>query len=493
MQDDERCDVTITPNKGENPADAIGKNSSWDAIDWKQAEAYVSRLQRRIAEAKLAGKRNLVKRLQHLLTRSFYGRAIAVRRVTERNRGKYTSGVDGTTWNSLILKYEGVISLNKDRYHSAPLRRIYIPKKSGKLRPLSIPTMYDRSMQALYALALDPLQEATADPNSYGFRIGRSCKDAAEQIFQCTSCHNQNPWILDADIKSCFDRISHEWLLNNIPMERKVLRQFLKAGFVYHERLFPTEDGTPQGGIISPILANMTLNGIEKLLREQFPGEKIHPIRYADDLIVTAPSKELAEEVQMTLVPFLSERGLEFSEEKTKIVHVSEGFDFLGWNFRKWNGKKMIIRPSKASLNAITDKIHRIILEEGLALTQNEIIWGLNSVLRGWGNYHNASCAKTTFSYVDHYVVQCLLRWANHRHPRKGRKWHYDRYWKRVGKRKWTFCTKEATLFKMVDIRIRRHIKVRANENPYLNPEYFVYRRRYSREYRGHRDKEIAS
>ncbi len=259
----------------------------WHAIDWRKGNRNVRRLQARIVKATQEGRWGKVKALQHLLTHSFSGKALAVRRVTE-NQGKSTPGVDEEIWNTPSKKAKAVLSLRQRGYRPSPLRRIYIPKSSDpkKLRPLSIPTMKDRAMQALYLSALDPIAETVADPNSYGFRKERSTADAIEQCFKLLSKGNQAGWILEGDIKSCYDRISHEWLLAHIPMDKAILKKWLKAGFIEKHVYHPTDEGTPQGGIISPVLANMTLDGLERELRKHFPrnqGDKVNFVKYADD------------------------------------------------------------------------------------------------------------------------------------------------------------------------------------------------------------------
>lgn len=259
------------------------KGTSWNNIDWDKASTMVNRMQYRISKAWKNGNFNLAKRLQYLLSNSFYAKALAVRKVTS-NKGKHTAGIDGLLWQTDRQKTKAVENLVIKGYRAKPLRRVYIPKKSGKLRPLSIPTMEDRAMQTLFNMCLDPIQEATADPNSYGFRLGRSCQDARERLHVILSRKNSVQWILEGDIKGCFDHISHEWMESNIPMNKKVLHQFLKAGYVFQERLFPNEEGTPQGGAISPTLANMVLNGMEGLLSEHFgKNAKIRLTRFADD------------------------------------------------------------------------------------------------------------------------------------------------------------------------------------------------------------------
>lgn len=318
-------------------------SNDWDSTDWKKVEKEVNRLQTRIAKATINKKYNEVKRLQYLLTHSYYAKLIAVRRVTT-NKGKNTSGVDGELWSTSSSKMKAVKRLTDKGYKAKPLRRVYIEKKGKKeKRPLGIPTMYDRAMQALYALALEPVAESSADTKSFGFRKGRSCHDACEYIFTALSRDFCPKWILEGDIKGCFDNISHEWLLANIPMDKSILKQFLNAGYVFKGQLFPTEDGTPQGGIISPILANMTLDGMQEALKKRFHcgksgkidsrvknANKVNLVRYADDFIVTADNPEVAEEVKETIKEFLDTRGLELSESKTKISHIDDGFDFLG-------------------------------------------------------------------------------------------------------------------------------------------------------------------
>src|SRR6266705_2357075 len=264
--------------------------TDWHDIDWKSVSHTVRRLQARIVQATKEKRWGKVKALQRLLTHSFSGKALAVRRVTE-NQGKNTPGVDKMTWNTPQKKLNAIYSLRQRDYRPQPLRRIYIPKKNGKKRPLGIPVMKCRAMQALYLLALDPVAETMADPNSYGFRPQRSTADAIEQCFCALGKQRSPQWILEGDIKGCFDAISHTWLLAHIPMDKTMLKKWLKAGYMEKHVLYPTEEGTPQGGIISPVLANLTLDGLERRLRERFPkttikgiAAKVNVVRYADDV-----------------------------------------------------------------------------------------------------------------------------------------------------------------------------------------------------------------
>jgi RNA-directed DNA polymerase len=300
------------------------------------------------------------------LTHSYFAKVLAVKRVTE-NKGRRTPGIDGEIWSTDSSKMKAALKLTDRHYKAKPLRRVNIPKKGkrGALRPLGIPTMYDRAMQALYLLALDPIVEVGADLNSFGFRKGRSAKDAGQYLFGALSRKFNAQWVLEGDIKGCFDNISHTWLLDNVEMDKSVLTQFIKAGYVFNGELFPTHQGTPQGGVISAALANTTLDGIQGILAERFgtnskgkrsvkaeSANKVHLCRYADDFVITANTKEIAEEAKAIVVGFLAERGLVLSEEKTLITHIDDGFDFLGWNFRKYSGK-LIIKPSKKSVKAI--------------------------------------------------------------------------------------------------------------------------------------------
>ena len=346
---------------------------TWHQINWRHAERTVRRLQIRIAQATQAGKWGKVKALQRLLTRSLSGKALAIRRVTE-NTGKRTPGVDGETWKTPEQKMTALLALRQRGYRPQPLRRVYIPKSNGARRPLSIPTMHDRAMQALYLLALDPVAETTADPNSYGFRTARSAADAIEACFIALCRNNRAEWILEGDIRSCFDRISHEWLVAHIPLEQAILKKWLKAGYLENHHLYPTEEGTPQGGIASPALANMTLDGLERLLASHFPKRgkagqraKVNLIRYADDFCVTGSSKELLEqEVKPLIEQFLRERGLELSPEKTVVTHIEQGFDFLGQTIRTYRrGKrpKFFITPSKKNVKTFLRKIRTRIKE----------------------------------------------------------------------------------------------------------------------------------
>jgi RNA-directed DNA polymerase len=447
----------------------------WTSINWKKVKKKVQELQMRIAKAVREGKLRLVKSLQWLLTHSFYGKLWAIRRVVT-NKGKATPGIDGVVWNSPRKRMQAVNQLGRKGYRPLPLRRVYIKKKNGKLRPLSIPTMRDRAMQALYALALTPIAETVGDPNSYGFRYGRCCADAIKQCYNCLAKRHSPRWILEADIQACFDKIDHEWMLNNILIDQKILRSWLNAGYVDGGKLYPTRAGTPQGSIISPVLANLTLDGLEYAIKNAVPRDaKVHMIRYADDFIVTGRSKEvLQEKVKPAVHEFLSQRGLNLSGEKTRITRIEDGFDFLGQHLRKY-GEKFIVTPSKNSVKDIISKTKKIIKSHS-GETMVEMIRKLNSLIRGWANYHRQVCSKKTFSYVDFRIFENLWRWAKRRHPNKKVQWIRNRYFRTINNREWCFfATQKAEgsevkiidLFYMASVKIVRHTKIRSNANPY--------------------------
>lgn len=480
---------TTGRNSPERLPDTVQLEHQWKSIDWKKAEAEVSRLQARIAKATQEKKWNTVKRLQYLLSHSYYAKALAVRKVTT-NKGKHTPGIDKELWNTPAVKMRNVLILTDKGYKAKPLRRVFIEKPGKKKkRPLGIPCMYDRAMQALYALALDPVAETTADEKSFGFRRGRSAQDACEYIFTALSRRTSPEWVLEGDVKGCFDHISHDWLIEHIPMDKSILKQFLKAGFVFQNELFPTDEDATQGGVISPILANMALDGMQKVLSDRFHtnrlgkidlrfknAHKVNLVRYADDFIVTAATKEIAEEAKEIIRGFLCTRGLELSEEKTLITHVDDGFDMLGWTFRRFK-EKLIVKPSKKSVKALNASLHNTVLERGKAWRQEDLIRVLNRQLRGWANYHQSVCAKDAFSRTDHILYEMLWRWAKRRHPKKNRKWITANYWYSKGLRNWVFSTKNAELIRLGEVPIIRHTKVRMSANPYLDSEYFIQRK----------------
>lgn len=463
----------------------------WHAINWHKCHQSVRRLQTRIVKATQEGRWNKVKSLQHLLTHSFSAKATAVKRVTE-NRGKKTPGIDGESWSTPICKLQAMQSLRQHGYKPQPLRRIYIPKANGKQRPLGIPTMKDRAMQALYALALEPVAETTADKHSYGFRPERSTADAIEQCFASLSCKRHAQWIFEADIKGCFDNLNHDWLLSHIPTDKNILSRWLKSGYMEQKAFHPTEAGTPQGGIISPLLANMALDGLGAKLAKIFPmkissrkpAHKVNFIRYCDDFIITGRSKEqLENEVIPIVKEFLHERGLELSEEKTKITHIDDGFDFLGQNIRKYRGK-LLIKPSKKSVKNFLLKIRQVIKGNKQA-PQAYLISLLNPIIRGWTLYHRHVVSAKTFSKVRHEIWEIIWRWCKRRHPNKCAHWVEKKYFTRIGQRKWVFAckgkklksgkfSKGLVLEDSTRVPIRRHIKINAEANPF-HPDWEIY------------------
>jgi RNA-directed DNA polymerase len=465
--------------------------TDWHTIDWQAVRCNVRRLQARIVKAVQEGRWGKVRALVYLLTHSFSGRAMAILRVTT-NSGASTPGVDGERWKTPELKTAAFNRLRRHGYQPQPLRRVYIPKSSdpAKIRPLGIPTLTDRAMQALYLLGLDPIEETLADRNSYGFRLQRCCADALDQCHKILRDNNNGSWILEGDIKACFDRISHDWLLTHIPMDKVILRKWLQAGFMEKDVFVATTEGTPQGGICSPALANRTLDGLEALLARRFGATrsqrqrcKVHLVRYADDFIITGKSKELlANEVRPLVAHFLKERGLELSHEKTSITHVEDGFDFLGQNVRRY-GTKLLLKPSRKNVRRFLAEIDDVIRHQGGCLTAGQLIRELNPKIRGWALYHRHASSARTFAHADDVIFRRLWRWARRRHRHKSAAWIKSHYFMRPGESRWRFRGKvpdpddgvrTVYLVQARDTTIRRHVKVQGDANPY-DPAWELY------------------
>ena len=490
------CGVKQKMSKGDqrniNRNDDVRVDSEldWKQINWKQTEKTVARLQARIVKAQQEGRHGKVRSLTRILTHSFSTKALAVKKVTS-NKGSHTPGVDGIVWQSNESKAQAILELQQDGYRAKPLKRKYIPKAgSNKMRPLGIPTMKDRAMQAVYASALAPVEETTGDLNSYGFRPYRSCQDAIDHIKGILSKKCRPQWILEGDIKGCFDNISHDWMLENIPMETPILRQWLKCGYFENDKKFFNEAGTPQGGIISPILANMVLDGLQTLLYRKYktgylsrkdgkihwttpngPNRQVSLVRYADDFIVTCNSKEVLEnEVKPMVRAFLAERGLELSEEKTVITNISDGFDFLGFNIRLYKNT-LLIKPSEKRVKRLRDKIGEIINSRQTDSAEN-LINVLNPVIRGWCNYYRFVNSTDTFNSLTHWLWERLWYWATRRHHQKGKKWVKDKYFTKFNGCDWRFFAKREDgsmvyLINPTDIKMLHHKRLQTRKNPF--------------------------
>ena len=463
---------------------------AWDSINWLKCELAIKKLQARIVKAQKESRYGRVKTLQWMLTHSFYAKALAVRRVTSNN-GSKTAGVDHVTWKDSETKFQAIGMLKRRGYQPQPLRRIHIEKSNGKLRPLGIPTIKDRAMQALYLMALEPVAETTADSRSYGFRKERCTMDAVQQ------CHNvlrkgySPEWILEGDIKGCFDHISHEWLLNNIPMDKVMLRKWLECGFVFNKQLFPTEEGTPQGGIISPTLANMALDGLQKVLADKYKrrtikGKHYSPmvnlIRYADDFIITSENREVLEtEIKPLVTEFLAERGLTLSDEKTVITNVNDGFDFLGFNIRKFKNQ-ILTKPSKPAQKRFLAKVRKTI-KSNKACKQESLIRLLNPMITGWGNYYKHGATRDAFHWADNQIYKTLWQWAKRRHSKKGKRWIADKYWHVSEGKGWHFASyfkksngkQDSLKLKLLSsICFVQYTQIKGDANPF-DPEYDKY------------------
>ncbi|HEY9864156.1 MAG TPA: group II intron reverse transcriptase/maturase [Candidatus Obscuribacterales bacterium] len=473
---------------------------AWNTINWAKVYRKVFKLQKRIYQASLSGQNAASRKLQKLLIKSYYAKLLAVRRVTQDNQGKKTAGVDGI--KSITPKQRLELAESLSKYQKAkPLRRKWIPKSNGEERPLGIPTIQDRVRQALVKSVLEPQWEARFEGESYGFRPGRSAHDAMSRIFQ--SINKGEYFILDADISKCFDQINHEYLLSKIdcPSTLKAqIRQWLKAGVMDNGIFNATEAGTPQGGVISPLLANIALDGMSNLVRSLFPKKTSNNknyatiIRYADDFVVISPQLEVIQQCKIAIEEWLKPVGLELKPAKTRICHtlkeievngekVSPGFDFLGWNFRQYpvgkhhSGKtggmgakligfKTLIKPSKKAIKAHADKVKEVIKTHKTA-PQYALIKRLNPVIRGWCNYHSKVVSKETYSSLDYMIWQRLRAWTISRCG-KASYGKLKNYFRKREDKAWNFETKDGfRLTTHAETPITRHVTVRPEASPY--------------------------
>lgn len=478
-------------------------NTDWNAIKWHKIEKYVDKLQKQIYRAVSENDFRKVRHLQIILINSESALLLAIRRVTQINKGKRTPGIDGfRVLNDKkraelfdIMKY-----MNIELHNPKPAYRRYIRKKNGKLRSLGIPVIKDRIYQEVVRMALEPQAEVNFEPISYGFRPKRGCHDAVGRIMN-NIMHGNWSWVFEGDFKSCFDMLDHNFILKQIkgfPLYNLV-EKFLSAGYVDKNVLYNSNKGTPQGGILSPLLANIALNGLEETLKISYRKRtrndyvfyvtegNYRVVRYADDFVIFANSKEDIEAIYDILNPYLKERGLELAEDKTRITHISDGFDFVGFNFRRYktfNGFIHLCKPSKESIKGLKSKVSDI-CKQFHGQSVDALINRLNPLIRGTANYWKPTVAKEIFSDMDKYIWRKIYKFVKRLHPNKPWNWIKKKYFpfyydgKYYGNWVLTGPKENNNLIKMVWTPIKRHVMIKSNYSPYDKSkfEYFAKRK----------------
>lgn len=457
--------------------------SDWSEINWKRINYHVRKIQKQIAGATLQRDWHKVRELQNLVMHSYDCRLYAVHRVTTRKNIR-TPGLDGLFLATSDERFAAVEALDYRNYHPQPFKRFYVPKDHDKSRkrPLSVPVIFDRAAEALFLIALDPVVETLADAHAYGFRKKRSSQDAARDIVENFGLLTSRPWVLKADIKGCFDHLSHDWILENLPFDKTLTKRILRCGYVYQNRRYPLSEGMPQGGVLSPTITTFVLTGFERVLSAEYGDYDVRVVRFVDDFIFAADSPVVLENIRVRLSCFLAERGLWLATEKTGVVHVSEGFDFIGWHFQTNKGH-LLTAPSNWSISELKTRVEGI-LHSGRKWTARRLIVKLNDVVRGWANYHVYLTNPDCFRDLDDFLQKGLWEWALRRWPEKEEGWIYHHHWKYISPLcRDEFASGDAVIVRFSDISIRMPSKLDLYKNPYIDREYFRQRERREYEY----------